>query len=194
MTHIIRPSDIEIILMGAKALQDKEAFREEILSNVQEEQEYTIEDLYALAETLNIQPDKVKEYMDIRFPSQEQQMRDSDELKMKLTNSNISTYIADNMTDMLRSASPMEKFKIEGEDSQKTVQIYSHTTGKGTWYSKYKEEFKNIAKIAPWTSASEVSIHIYDAFVTRVCKDFLLEEKARLKKRGISTFSVTQVY
>jgi len=208
MSQLVKKNDLELILSGAAALQTHDASRKAIQEL--EGNEFPIEVVYELADTLLIPRSNIDSYLQTRFPSRERQM---ETLKEIGSAPNFDALVKIFMQE-LRLKSPLEEFGDHSNnlymysDFLRIERIEKESTKSGIFRKpkKIKTVTLNRLKLAhldltppsaknngvPFGKVA-LRLDIYDPFFSEACKEKINELKKEYSKNWHS-FGVFHSY
>ena len=175
-------NDLELILNGAKAIQNGEHFQREI-EKLREsgKKELPMEGVYEMAGIFGIQSEAVDKFMQLRFPSKEQQLKSLGEIGGEPSDGVLGNLYAYTFLRDLKSHFPNERFeKTEGNacfrinKEREKIEIV-----KGLFKDKKKtktliQEVIDVNLISCRNSGGYASFIIYDPSFTEACKTSLI--------------------
>jgi|WetSurMetagenome_2_1015567.scaffolds.fasta_scaffold442198_2 hypothetical protein len=104
-------SDLELILTGARAIQDAESFRKE-LEAVDFSDSDNLQGIYEIAKQYEISQENIDRYLALRFPSEERQLQTLKELESTTTIESIRALYKNVLLKELKNKSPCEQWEI----------------------------------------------------------------------------------
>ena len=116
-------NDLELILTGARAIQDAESFRKE-LEAVNFSDSDNRQGIYWIAEHYGISQENIDKYLAIRFPSEERQLKTLEELESVPTIESIRNLYEKVFLEELKNRSPNENWKIGFDWSNGGFELY----------------------------------------------------------------------
>ncbi|VVB83227.1 Uncharacterised protein [uncultured archaeon] len=176
-------NDLELILTGARAIQNGEHFQREI-EKLREsgEKELPMNVVYELAETFRIQRESIDKYMQLRFPSKERQLESLEECGGVPTREVIkSVYVKTFLRD-LDSHFPSEKFSfsecmiVREKEKIKVIKRRFFKEKKIIEKLDYPLAYFNFALIGG------ISMTLYDSSFIEACKDSLMGLNKKFEK------------
>lgn len=172
-------NDLELILSGAKAIQDAENFRKE-LEAVDFSDSDNRQGIYGIAEQYNISRESVDKYLALRFPSEERQLETLTNLNAKPTGEVIIQTYETNLLNKLRENLPLCIFKTKVKKNSsgelKSCKFYElKKEGESIFGTKVKKV--ELARIV--RPRFDNLLIINESFFSEICS----EEIIRLQKR-----------
>jgi hypothetical protein len=192
-------NDLELILTGARAIQDSEGFRKQLETTDLSELD-NIKGIYGIANQYRISQESVDRYLTLRFPSEERQLQTLIELESTPTIESVNNLYKTVFLNELKNKSPHEQWEIEPNWINGGFNLYKkwqeiNLIEKGV-FKKRKEkvvqeretimvniqvkEDKQLGSSGNYDKICKICrIIIKDPFFAEACKDKLTELKKR---------------
>jgi len=190
-------NDLELILTGARAIQDSDGFRKQLETTDLSELD-NLQGIYGIAEQYGISQESVDKYLALRFPSEERQLKTMEELGNNPSQNALERFYTKTLLEELKKKFPSEKFEWyynEEKGQERTLgKVHQRKTIRFEKISLFREKAIpcEIKEHEPYASLEFYvddwfQLKIYNPSFAEACKDKLVEFKKRfshLFKKG----------